>query len=72
MELIHCQKVVERMLTDGRSPAETEKYIECCALDETEKAGLWMLAWVHQHQATELRLAKQTLAFVSGMRTTTA
>jgi hypothetical protein len=71
-DLIHCQKVVERMLTDGRTVAEVEEYVEHCGLDEMAKAGLWMLAWAHQDQATQLRRAKEALALVSSMRTTTA
>ena len=71
-DLIDCQRTVERMLTDRRTLAEVEEYVEHCALDEMEKAGLWMLAWAHQDQATQLRLAKETLALVSSMRTTTA
>jgi len=70
-DLIHCQKVVERMLTDGRTVAEVEEYIERCALDGMEKAGLWMLAWAHQDQATQLRLAKETLALASSLRSAT-
>lgn len=64
-ELIHCQKVVEQMLTLGRPLAEIEYYIEDCALDQMEKAGLWMLAWAHQDPAAQLRLAKETLALAS-------
>ena len=67
-DLIDCQKIVEWMLSDGRALAEVEEYVERCALDEMEKAGLWMLAWAHQDQATQLRLAKETLALVSSMR----
>jgi hypothetical protein len=70
-DLIDCQKVVERMLTDGEPLAEIEEYIERGALDELEKAGLWMLAWAHQDQATQLRLANETLALVSSMRSST-
>ena len=69
-DLIHCQAVVERMLTDGRTLAEVEEYIERCELDDMEKAGLWMLAWASQDQATQLRLAKETLALVRSSRTT--
>ena len=69
--LIDCQHTVERMLTDGRTLAEVEEYVDRCALDEMEKAGLWMLAWAHQDQATQLRLAKETLALVSSMRSPT-
>ena len=58
--------------TVRRPLAEIEDYIEDCVLDQMEKAGLWMLAWAHQDQATQLRLAKETLALVSSMRTTTA
>ena len=61
-ELIDCQKVVEQMLTDGRPLAEIEDYIEDCTLAQLEKAGLWMLAWAHQDPATQLHLAKETLA----------
>jgi hypothetical protein len=71
-DLIQCQKVVERMLTDRRTLAEVEEYIERCTLDGMQKAGLWMLAWAHQDQATQLRLAKETLALVNSMRTTAA
>jgi hypothetical protein len=68
-ELIDCQRVVERMLANGTTLAEVEEYIERCALDGLEKAGLWMLAWAHQDPATQLRLAKETLAIVTSMRT---
>jgi len=71
-DLVHCQKVVERMVCDGRTLAEVEEYIERCALDQMEKAGLWMLAWEHQDQATQLRLARETLALVSSLRKTAA
>ena len=70
-DLIDCQRTVERMLTESRTLAEVEEYVEHCALDEMEKAGLWMLAWAHQDQATQLRLAKETLALVSSMRSPT-
>ena len=66
-DLIHCQTVVEQMLTDGTPLAEIEDYIEDCALDEMEKAGLWMLAWAHQDQATQLRLAKEALALATSV-----
>jgi hypothetical protein len=71
-DLIHSQNVVERMLTVRRPLAEIEDYIEDCVLDEIEKAGLWMLAWAHQDQATQLRLAKETLALLTRMRVTAA
>ena len=67
-DLIDCQRTVERMLTESRTLAEVEDYIEHCALDEMEKAGLWMLAWAHQDQATQLRLAKETLALLSSIQ----
>jgi hypothetical protein len=35
-----------------------------------EKTGLWMLAWAHQDQTAQLRLAKETLALVSSLRKT--
>jgi hypothetical protein len=68
VELIDCQKVVERMITDGRTLAEIEEYIERCERDELEKAGLWILAWAHQDKTTQLRLAKETLALASSMQ----
>ena len=71
-DLIACQKIVERMLADGRPLAEIEDYVEDCALDQMGKAGLWMLAWAHQDQATQLRLARETLALICGMRITAA
>ena len=70
-DLIDCQRTVERMLTERRTLAEVEEYVEDCALDEMEKAGLWMLAWAHQDQATQLRLARETLALVNSMRSPT-
>jgi hypothetical protein len=66
-DLIDCQNTVERMLTDGKTLAEVEEYVDRCALDEMEKAALWMLAWAHQDQATQLRLAKETFALVDSM-----
>ena len=71
-DLVHYQTVVERMHRDGRTLAEVEEYIERTPLDQMEKAGLWMLAWAHQDQATQLRLAKETLALVTSMHTTAA
>jgi hypothetical protein len=71
-DLTDCQKVVEWMLGGGRTLAEVEEYIEGCGLDQMEKAGLWMLAWAHQDQATQLRLAKETLALVRSLRKTAA
>ena len=71
-DLVHSQKVVERMVRHDRTLAEVEEYIERCALDQIEKAGLWMLAWAHQDQATQLRLAKETLALASNLRKTAA
>jgi hypothetical protein len=70
--LPHCQNVVERMHRDGRTLAEVEEYIERAALDQMEKAGLWMLAWAQQDQATQLRLAKETLALLTRTRITAA
>jgi transposase len=71
-ELIHCQKVVEQMLTLGWPLAEIEDYIEDCALEQLEKAGLWMLVWAHQDPATQLRLAKETLALALSLQSATA
>ncbi len=55
------------MLTAARPLPEIEDYIEDCVLDQMEKAGLWMLAWAHQDPATQLRLARETLALVDSM-----
>ena len=71
-DLTNCQRDVERMLTAARPLAEIEDYIEDCALDQMEKAGLWMLAWAHQDQGTQLRLARETLALVDSIRKTAA
>ena len=60
------------MLSDRRRLAEVEDYIEDCSLDEMEKAGLWMLAWAHQDQATQLRLAREMLALASTLSSTVA
>ena len=66
-ELVHCQTVVEAMLSDGRPLAEVEEYIDDCSLGQVEKAGLWMLAWAHQDQAAQLCLARETLALVRSL-----
>ncbi len=66
-DLANCQRVVERMLTAARPLVEIEDYIEDCVLDQMEKAGLSMLAWAHQDPATQLRLARETLALVDSM-----
>ncbi len=71
-DLTNCQSVVERMLTAVRPLAEIEDYIEDCVLDQMEKAGLWMLAWAHQDPATQVRLARETLALVDSARKTAA
>lgn len=70
-DLIHCQTVVEQMLSVRRPLAEVEEYIEDCSLDDMGKAGLWMLAWAHQDQPTQLRLAREMLALVSSLRSAT-
>ena len=61
-DLVHCQKAVEGMLSDGRPLVEVEEYIDDCSLGQMEKAGLWMLAWAHQDQGTQLRLARDARA----------
>jgi len=66
-DLVRCQKVVEEMLSHGCPLAEVEEYIDGCSLAEMQKAGLWMLAWAHQDQSTQLRLARETLALVSSL-----
>jgi hypothetical protein len=50
--MVHCQKVVEQMLTVSRPLGEIKDSIEGGVLDQMEKAGLWMLAWAHHDQAT--------------------
>jgi len=62
--LISSQAVVERMLRAGRSFREVEDFIEASPLEELQKAALWMLAWAHQDSASQLRLARETLALV--------
>jgi len=68
VDLVHCQKVVEQMLGDGRALTDVEDYIEASALDELSKAGLWMLAWAHQDPAAQLQLARETLALASALK----
>jgi hypothetical protein len=70
-DLVHCETIVEEMLRDGRPLAEVEEYIDDCPLAQMEKAGLWMLAWAHQDQRTQLRLARETLALVSSLTSKT-
>jgi len=55
------------MLSHGCPLAEVEEYIDGCSLAEMQKAGLWMLAWAHRDQSTQLRLARETLALVSSL-----
>jgi hypothetical protein len=70
-QLLRYQKVVERMLGDGRDLSEVEDYINAATeLGELHKAGLWMLAWAHQEPAAQLRLAKETLALANALGTT--
>ena len=68
LDLVRCQEVVERMLGDGRSLTEVEDYIEASALEEMQKAALWMLAWAHQDPAAQLQLARETLALASALK----
>ena len=58
-DLIDCQKTVERMLSDGGTLPEVEGYVERCALDELEKAGLSMLAWAHQERRHNCALPRR-------------
>ena len=39
LDLVRCQKVVERMLGDGRSLTEVEDYIDASALEEMKGSG---------------------------------
>ncbi|MGZ6691842.1 MAG: hypothetical protein ACXVHQ_30945 [Solirubrobacteraceae bacterium] len=66
-DLISSQAVVERMLRAGKSFSEIEDFIEASSLEELQKAALWMLAWAHQDRASQLRLARETLALVGGV-----
>ena len=70
VDLVHCQKVVEEMLRDGRDLSDVEDYIEASALHQFSKAGLWMLAWAHQDPAAQLQLARETLALASALEST--
>lgn len=55
------------MLGDGRCLSEVEDYIDASALENLDKAALWMLAWAHQEQRVQLRLANEMLALASNL-----
>jgi len=66
MQLASAQTVVEQMVREGRSFRDVEAYVERATLADDQKAALWLLAWVEQEPGAQRRLAKETLALVSG------
>ena len=66
MQLASAQTVVEQMVREGRSFRDVEAYVERATLADDQKAALWLLAWVEQEPGAQWRLAKETLALVSG------
>ena len=66
MELASVQTMVEQMVREGRSFHDVESYVTRATLTDDEKAALWLLAWAEQERGAQRRLAKETLAFVSG------
>src|SRR5205807_10588592 len=71
-DLVCQQKVVEGMLGDGRRLSEVEDYIDGCALQDLDKAALWVLAWAHQEHCVQLRFANEMLALASSLSTPSA
>ena len=66
MELARVQTMVEQMVREGRSFHDVESYVTRATLTDDEKAALWLLAWAEQERGAQRRLAKETLALVSG------
>ena len=66
MELASVQTIVEQMVREGRSFHDLESYVARATLTDDEKAALWLLAWAEQERGAQRRLAKETLALVSG------
>ena len=66
MELASVQTMVEQMVREGRSFHDVESYVACATLTDDEKSALWLLAWAEQERGAQRRLAKETLALVSG------
>ena len=66
MELASVQTMVEQMVREGRSFHDVESYVTRATLTDDEKAALWLLAWAEQERGARRRLAKETLALVSG------
>ena len=66
MELASVQTMVEQMVREGRSFHDVESYVARATLPDDEKAALWLLAWAEQERGAQRRLAKETLALVSG------
>jgi len=58
--------MVEQMVREGRSFHDAESYVARATLTDDEKAALWLLAWAEQERGAQRRLAKETLALVSG------
>ena len=66
MQLANAQTVIEQMMREGRSFRDVEDYVERATLADEQKAALWLLAWAEQAPGAQRRLAKETLALVSG------
>ena len=66
MQLASAQTVVEQMMREGRSFRDVEDYVERATLADEQKAALWLFAWTEQAPGAQRRLAKETLALVSG------
>ena len=66
MELASVQTMVEQMVREGRSFHDVESYVTRATLTDDEKSALWLLAWAEQERGAQRRLAKETLALVSG------
>jgi len=66
VELASVQTIVEQMVREGRSFHDLESYVARATLTDDEKAALWLLAWAEQERGAQRRLAKETLALVSG------
>lgn len=66
MQLASAQIIVEQMVRERRSFHDVEDYVARATLTDDEKAALWLLAWAEQERGAQRRLAKETLALVSG------
>jgi hypothetical protein len=61
--LATCQNTLERMIRDGNAFEEIEDYINATSFPEVQKAALWLLAWSHQDQRVQRRVAKEALSY---------